>query len=71
MGESTDITTPLKQSLGGWRDGLVVKSTGYAPREPGFCSHHPHGSSQSSATPVPIIQHPLLASEGTGHASGI
>lgn len=41
-----------KEILGGWRDGLVVKRTGWSARGPGFDSKHPHGSSQWSVIPV-------------------
>ena len=40
--------------LGGWRDGLAVKSTDYSSEGPEFKSQQPHGGSQPSVT------HPLL-----------
>ena len=42
----------MKARVGGWRDGSVVKSTGYSSRGPEFKSQHPHGSSRLSVTPV-------------------
>ena len=42
-----------KLSKRDWRDGSVVKSTGYSSRGPRFNSQHPLGSSQQSVTPVP------------------
>lgn len=38
---------------GGWRDGSMVKSTGYSYKRPGFNIQHACNSSQSSGTPVP------------------
>ena len=40
----------------GWRDGSVVKSTGYSCRGPGFDSQQPHGSSQFPIIPIPRHQ---------------
>ena len=37
-----------KGSLGGWRDGSVVKSTDCSFRGPEFNSQQPHGGSQPS-----------------------
>lgn len=46
----------------------VVKTTCCSSREPGFKSHHPHGSSQASVTPVP--EHLFhLAYAGNKHTS--
>lgn len=41
-----------KNKYMGWRDGSVIKSTGYSSRRPRFNSQCPHGSLQPSATPV-------------------
>jgi hypothetical protein len=37
----------------GWRDGLVVKSTGWFSTGPEFDPQHLHHDSQPSETPVP------------------
>jgi hypothetical protein len=36
----------LKNKAGGWRDGLVVKSTDCSSKGPEFNSQQPHGGSQ-------------------------
>lgn len=41
-----------KGSSQGWKDDLVVKSTGFSSRKPKFGSLHSHGGSQPSVTPV-------------------
>jgi hypothetical protein len=38
----------LKLTIGGWRDGSVVKSTDCSSEGPEFKSQQPHGGSQSS-----------------------
>jgi hypothetical protein len=49
------------------RDGSVVKSTSCTSRRPGFYSWGPHGSSQTSVTPVSGNLMLSLASAGTRH----
>jgi hypothetical protein len=58
MDISLDYKVTLSQSNNnnnkyGWRDGSVIKSTGCSSRGQRFDSQHPHGSLQSSLTPVP------------------
>jgi hypothetical protein len=50
------------EGQGEWRDGSVVKSTGFSCR--GQCVPFPD-SSQPPLTPVPEDGHPLLASMNT------
>jgi hypothetical protein len=38
----------MMMTLGGWRDGSVVKSTDCSSRGPEFNSQQPHGDSQPS-----------------------
>ena len=60
----------LKYMPRAWRDGSVVKSTGWASKEPRFnCQQLLHGS-QSSVTPVLYDLTPLLTSEGSRQACG-
>lgn len=63
------ISTWRKEStyLRGWRDDLVIKSTGCSFRGLRFNSQYPHGGSQLSITLVPgdLILH--LAFETTRH----
>lgn len=62
-------STTLEEKWSGWRDGSVVKGTGYcSSRRLWSSSQHPHGSTQSSETPVPGDMMPSLASEITRHA---
>ena len=58
-----------KNHSGGWRDGSAVKDTFCSSRGPRIDFLHPQSSSQSSVTPVPGDQCPLLASEVTRHAN--
>jgi hypothetical protein len=48
---SNSVTGPklvCKEERQGWRDGSVVKSTGYSSRGPEFNPQQPHGGSQPS-----------------------
>jgi hypothetical protein len=40
-----------------WRDGSLVKGTGYSSKGPRFNSQHPQGSSQLSIISCPGIRH--------------
>ena len=42
------VLTYKKEAFWGWRDGLVVKSTGCYSRGPEFSSQQPHGGPQPS-----------------------
>jgi hypothetical protein len=64
LGNLTKIK--IKQSVRdwgwGWRDGLVVKSTGCSSSGSGFDSQYPHGSSLPSVTSDPSN---MMLSSGT------
>ena len=55
----------LRTTVGGWRDGSVVKSTDSSSRGSGFNYQHPHGSSQLSVIPVPGDPTPMAKHQCT------
>lgn len=55
---------PVKQSPGGWRNGLVLKGTCCSWRGPRFHFQYPHGGSECHLNPAKGIQCFCLASVG-------
>lgn len=62
---SFEIFPSTRSDYGGWKDSLVVRSTGCSPRGSQLNSQHPKSSSQNLWFQSRGICHPLLVSTGT------